>query len=151
MSGILVIYGSETGNTKSAATMMAAVLEGRGLAATIRDVRDTGVDAFSEDFDLFLLGVSTWGAVRDEVTEDFKTFYKDMASVDLSGKNVAVFGSGDEGYENFCKAVDSVQERAREKGAFIALEGLKFNLAPHASSDAIRSWAKQAADFLEKK
>ncbi len=150
MAGILVIYGSETGNTRAAAEMIADVLRGRGAAVQVRDVCDTGVEAFAEDFSLFLLGVSTWGAIEDEVTEDFKSFYDDMGATDMSGKKVAVFGSGDSGYENFCKAVDHVVERAQEQGATIVLDGLKFNLAPGSSSDAIRAWAVQAAEIAEK-
>jgi flavodoxin short chain len=150
MARILVIYGSETGNTKGAAEMIGDVLRERGLNVELRDVCDTDVSAMNEDFALYLLGVSTWGADDDEVTEDFKNFYADMVTTDFSGKRVAVFGSGDTGYENFCKAVDYVLERARERGADIVLDGLKFNLAPAASAEAIRDWALQVAAIAEK-
>lgn len=148
MAKVLIVYGSETGNTKAAADMIAAILTAKGHAVTVRDVVDTTIDALKEPFDLYLLGVSTWGAVADEVTEDYKPFHEAMKTTDLAGRKIAVFGCGDKGYENFCKAVDYTAERAKNRGATLVGERLKINLDPRTSAEAIRTWAERLAGTL---
>jgi flavodoxin I len=148
MAKVLIVYGSETGNTKAAADMIAETLMAAGHTVTVRDVLDTTIAALSEPFDLYLLGVSTWGAVVDEVTEDYKSFHEAMKTADLTGRKLAVFGCGDKGYENFCKAVDYAAERARSRGATLVAERLKIDLDPRKSADVIRAWAQNLTGML---
>jgi len=147
MAKTLIVFGSETGNTKAAAEMIAQVLESKGIATELRDVRGTGVGVFAEPFDLFLLGVSTWGAVEEEVQQDFEAFYEDMARTALNGKRVAVFGSGDKGYDRFAKAVDFVEQRLKQQGADLVSPSLKFHLHPKDSVDEVRVWAEKLASL----
>ncbi|MFW5722158.1 MAG: flavodoxin domain-containing protein, partial [Desulfohalobiaceae bacterium] len=86
MAKALIIYGSETGNTMAAAKMVAQALENKDIQVTVQDVVESTVQDLDQPYDLYLLGVSTWGAVEDEVQEDFKEFYAGMASTSLKGK-----------------------------------------------------------------
>ena len=150
MARVLIVYGSETGNTKTAAEMIRDVLARRGHEVEVRDVVDTTADELLKPFDLYLLGVSTWGAVEDEVQEDFKAFYAEMADANLTDKPFGVFGAGDKGYANFCKAVDYVAQRVEEQGGSLVLDKLKINLDPNTSREMVEDWAAGAADFLKK-
>lgn len=148
MAKALIVFGSETGNTKAGADMIAQVLEGKGVKVEIQDVREVNADILSGSYDLAILGVSTWGAIDEEVQQDFESFYAGMADIDLNGKRVAVFGSGDQGYEKFAKAVDFVEQRARNQGAELVTTSLKYHLHPKDSAERVKAWAKELAGKL---
>ncbi|MFW6244052.1 MAG: flavodoxin [Desulfovibrionales bacterium] len=148
MAKALIIYGSETGNTMAAAKMVAQALENKDIQVAVQDVVESTVQDLDQPYDLYLLGVSTWGAVEDEVQEDFKEFYADMASTSLKGKKMAVFGCGDSGYANFCKAVDYVAKRAKEQGAELVADSLKIDLDPRNSREMIKTWADQVGSIV---
>ncbi|EPR44750.1 flavodoxin/nitric oxide synthase [Desulfovibrio sp. X2] len=145
MASVCIVYGSETGNTKSAAEMIAAGLGKSGHTVSLADAAVTGPEFFAAPCDVLLFGVSTWGAVDEEVTEDFKSFYEDMASADLKGRRAAVFGCGDKGYDRFCKAVDFVEQRARERGADLLLPSLKIDRNPAQSTGLVNEWIARLA------
>ncbi len=52
-----------------------------------------------------------------------------MSADDFGGKKVAVFGCGDSGMfpDNFCEAVDKIEQKARKCGAVIVSESLKID------------------------
>lgn len=142
---IVIIYGSETGNTKGGAEIVAKALQSAQHEVDLRDVKNITADVLQEPFDLFILGVSTWGAVEEEVQQDFVDFYDDLAAKDLNGLRMAVFGSGDKGYDKFAKAVDFVEARVKESGATLTAPGFKYNLEPDPVKADLEAWALQAA------
>ncbi|WP_027186112.1 flavodoxin [Desulfovibrio inopinatus] len=148
MKKALIVYGSSTGNTQRAAEFVQAALQERGLDVDIDNVINRGVDVFEEPYDLFCLGVSTWGAIEDEVQEDFLPFYEDMVGLSLSGKRVAVFGCGDSGYTSFCKGVDAVDDQARDCGATLVAESLKIDGDPTGEEARIVAWVQKAVSAL---
>ena len=148
MARALIVFGSETGNTQAGAEMIAEVLGSKGVEVELRDVCEVGVDVLAGPHDLILLGVSTWGAIDEEVQQDFLSFYEDMASTSLKGRRMAVFGSGDQGYDRFAKAVDFVEKRAREQGAQIVAPSLKYHLQAKDSAAEIKAWAERLAGMI---
>merc|ERR1719261_188686 len=100
-----LIYSTTTGNTETVAGYISAKT---GLdAVDIGDLDGDGVAAF----DGLIVGAPTWhtGADTERSGTAWDEFiYGDLASLDLSGKKVAVFGVGDSaGYaDNFCDAMD---------------------------------------------
>ena len=70
-----------------------------------------------------------------ELPFEAEDFHEDLENIDLSGKKVAVFGSGDTAYELFCEAVTIFEERLVERGAELVQEGLKIELAPEDEED----------------
>lgn len=149
MTKALIVYGSETGNTLAGSEMIAGVLKDKGITLEMHNVRDVGVDVLAGPYDLILFGVSTWGAIDEEVQQDFLSFYEDMAKATLKGKRVAVFGSGDQGYDHFAKAVDFVEARAREQGAQVVVPSLKFHLHPKKSAAEVKAWAERVAGAIQ--
>lgn len=145
MPTALIIYGSSTGNTRKASEIVGGVFSEQGFAVELKDVVDADVAMLEGAYDIALLGCSTWGAVEEEVQEDFLPFYEALDEVDLSGRRMAVFGSGDSGYSVFCKAVDAVEEKARERGARLVVESLKVDGLPKWAEEDIRKWAERAA------
>lgn len=117
MKKIGIFYGSTTGTTQEIATMIADRL-GVGPA----DVRDVAKSAPTDTapYDVLLLGASTWGS--GDLQEDMDTFLDGLQALDLQGKEVAIFGCGDEQMaDTFCNSVGEIYHRLKPTGCmFIA-------------------------------
>ena len=128
MKKAIIIYGSSTGNTETAAKMIQDNLSGYDV--TLMDARDAYADAVF-DSDLVIYGSSTWG--YGELQDDFQEYCdNEMHKEILDGKNVAVFGCGDkESFEDvFCNAVDTIVDKVISCGGHLVVERLKINGDP---------------------
>ncbi|MDC7220034.1 MAG: flavodoxin FldA [Spirochaetales bacterium] len=112
MAKIAIIYGSTTGNTQSAAEKIQAQLGSGDLM-----VADKGALEKLPDYDLIIMGSSTWGF--GDLQDDWDSLIEDIKKADLSGKKVAFFGTGDqEGYpDTFVDAMGILEEATEEAGA----------------------------------
>lgn len=108
-----IFYGSTTGTTEDVANKIAGKL---GVEATdVYNVAETAPDKVG-DYDLLLLGSSTWG--DGELQDDWYDFLDGLQVLDLKGKEIAVFGCGDESMtDTFCNAVGIIYDRLQETGA----------------------------------
>lgn len=108
-----IFYGSATGTTAEVAKKIAKEM---GVAdADIHDVASTS-PARLGDYDMLVLGSSTWG--NGDLEDDWYDFVDGAASLDLSGKKVAIFGCGDETMsDTFCNAVGTLYEKFKGTGA----------------------------------
>lgn len=113
MAEIKIIYGSTTGCTESAAQTIGAAIG----ADKIVNITDASTSDFQAD--LLILGSSTWGI--GELQDDWISGIEKLDSIDLTGKKVAVFGTGDQdGFgDSFCDAVGIIAAKAAERGAVI--------------------------------
>lgn len=142
MSTALIIFGSTTGNTESAAETIREYLEKNDYTVTLSNVTDTSVDELKNDYDLYILGCSTWGDDEIELQEDFIEFYENMnGSLALGEKNFGVFGCGDSSYEYFCGAVDVIEEKVKKLGGRLLYESLKIDGDPE--EEEINEWAQE--------
>jgi flavodoxin I len=100
MSKIGVFFGSTLGDTGDAAEAIRAQFGD----ADIFDIGRTAVAKMS-DYDVLILGSSTWGL--GELQDDWEAVLDDLRGLDLSGKKVALFGSGDQSMydETYCDAL----------------------------------------------
>lgn len=133
MTKAILIYGSTTGNTE---TLIKGVMKGLkkdGTEVTLKNVTETNVNELS-NYDLIVFGCSTWGTDPSQenvemLQPDFQDFYNEMDNISLKGKKAAVFGPGDkESYpDSFCRAVDILENKLKECGAQIVIQGLKID------------------------
>jgi flavodoxin I len=162
--GVGLLYSTTTGNTETVAGYVAAAT---GLEAV--DIGDCDGDTVA-GFDGLIIGAPTWhtGADTERSGTAWDEFiYGDLASLDLAGKKVAVFGVGDSaGYsDNFCDAMSELTECFAKQGATIvgsvsddgyeyeeskSCSGGKFvGLAcdednqPEMSEDRVNAWIEQ--------
>lgn len=140
MEKAIVVYGSSTGNTEILAGALTEELKSR-FDVTARNVLDvTPQDIL--DYDLIVLGSSTWE--EGELQDDFRDFYDDMDQLDLSGKKVAVFGPGDSSWDEFCRAVDLLEEKSQELKANLVSPGFKWDGDVDEEAVAeIKKWASK--------
>ncbi|BES64657.1 flavodoxin [Gottschalkiaceae bacterium SANA] len=141
MKKVTIIYGSTTGNTESVANLIQSSLT--DYETTISDVVNASNEMVKEA-DLVIYGSSTWG--YGELQDDFFEYHdKKMTSELLSGKEVAVFGCGDQDSfgDVFCHATDLIREKVERCGGVLVCENLKISGDPSDSLDAITRFAQQ--------
>ncbi len=113
MSKIGVFYGSTTGTTEDVARKIAEKLN-----VPQGDIHDasTLTDALVKEYDVLVLGTSTWGA--GELQDDWYDGVKVLKKVDLSHKFVALFGCGDsDSYsDTFCDGIGILYEDLKDTG-----------------------------------
>lgn len=124
-----IFYGSSTGNTANAAKALKAEFDSVGEVVS-NDISETDVSVLA-DYDLVLLGSSTWGFGDMQDDWDGK---ESLAGVDLTDKKVAVFGMGDQyGFGD----------------TFVDAIGILANAAEKAGASLIGKWATDGYEFSE--
>ncbi|GEO80656.1 flavodoxin FldA [Pararhodospirillum oryzae] len=126
-----VIYGSDGGTTRALAQRLASRLGGRAI-----DVAQARVEDF-ETPSLLVLGSPTYGF--GDLQTDWEDRLALIKEANLSGKRVALFGTGDQGMypDTFVDAMgvlyDAVVGRGAEVVGFTATDGYT-----HTASTAVR-------------
>ncbi len=145
---ILVVYGTLSGSTMTAADIIATTLRQNG-----NEVSEVSADLASRDQlaanDMMVIGSPSW---EDEGKDgqplpEVRKFLSGLTSADLSGKKVAIFGLGDTSYPHFCGAVDVLEGMLKERGVSPVVPSLRvdrYYSNPKNEQDVVE-WAKQIA------
>ena len=122
-----IFYGSSGGNTQGVAQNIA-----KKLGVDDKDVYDVGKAKASDlsAYDVLLFGTSTWGL--GDLQDDWESFNGTVASTDLSGKKIALFGCGDSSSysDTFCDAMGKIYNTVKDKAivvGFTDTEGYSFD------------------------
>ncbi|MDR2121008.1 MAG: flavodoxin FldA [Tannerella sp.] len=120
MSKIGIFYGTSGGNTKDIAGRIGSKLKVNG--ADIRDVASVKKSDLAS-YDVLLFGSSTWGL--GDLQDDWEGFIREVASADLSGKKIALFGCGDSSSypDTFCNAIGHIYKAVKDRATVIGFTG----------------------------
>ncbi len=132
MPKIGLFYGSKRGDTADAAEKIKKSFDSiEKDLVTVFNIKKVEVTKL-EEYDKLILGSSTWE--EGDLQLHWKRAFPQMDSLDLNGKQVAVFGLGNQSEfsTTFQTAIGTLARKARERGA--ALVGL---------------WPAEDYDFLE--
>lgn len=136
MSKIGIFFGTDTGNTRKIAKIIARKI-GEKAAKPLNVNRITSADIL--EYDYLILGSPTLGdgelpgLSAGAEDESWDEFLPQLSSEDLSGKTIALFGLGDqEGYpDNFVDAMGIIYEELVDSGAgfvgFWPTDGYTYN------------------------
>jgi flavodoxin I len=147
MKKVCIIYASMSGNTEEIAEEIKTTLQ-EDFQIKLLDMENLDASTISL-YDGILLGSYTWG--DGELPYEAEEFYDQLDHLDLTGKVVGCFGSGDHAYPAFCAAVDQFQEKVTARGAVVVKEGLKIELAPDTEEEFEQCYlfAYQFKDLLK--
>ena len=108
-----IFYGSSTGTCEDLANQIADKM---GVAASDVHSADKLSADLVKEYDLLILGTSTWG--DGELQDDWYDGIKVLKSADLSFKSIALFGCGDsESYcDTFCDGMGILYEELKDSG-----------------------------------
>jgi flavodoxin I len=128
MQKIGVFYGSSSGTTEDIAQRIADRL-GVGTA-DVHNVGNTPASAVG-GYEVLILGTSTWGL--GDLQDDWDSFLPKLKRTDLSGKIIALFGTGDSSSfsDTFCDGMGIIYNQLKTTGATFAgavsTEGYSFD------------------------
>ncbi len=113
---ITLLYGTETGNSKSLATQFAAIAKKQGIVAKLAGVDQYRLTDLSKEENLFIV-ISTHG--EGEPPESAKKFYDyiHQNQLQLSNTKFSVLALGDTSYPIFCKTGEDVDAQLAKFGA----------------------------------
>jgi flavodoxin II len=118
MAKILIVFGSDTGNTEEVAEKVRGHLSDDSNIVEIVDVKDVEI-AQIDSANLCIFGIPTWdfGGIQG----DWEDFEASLSACDFENKAVALFGLGDQfGYgDYFIDAVGWLHEIILPLGADI--------------------------------
>merc|ERR1719161_2732308 len=110
-----LFFGTQTGKTEEAATMIAGET---GVEA--QDIGDVSA-ADLAGFDGIIAGCPTWHTGADEQRSGtaWDDYLEEIRGLDMGGKPVAIFGMGDQaGYgDNFCDGIEELHNTFQSAGA----------------------------------
>ena len=125
MSKIGIFFGSTTGVTEEIANKISNNLEG----AEVYNI--SGNEDKLNDFDVLILGTSTWGF--GDLQDDWQGTLDELATLDLSGKKVAYFGTGDQSTfaDTFIDGIGIINDEIEKTGALVigqtSIDGYEFS------------------------
>jgi sulfite reductase (NADPH) flavoprotein alpha-component len=113
---LLVLYGTESGNSESLADRAVKEAKKRGFRAIMKNMADCGPSELSTAGNLLVI-ISTWG--DGEPPETATGFHNELMSAEHSLKDVrfSVCALGDTSYEKFCQTGKEVDARLQAMGA----------------------------------
>ena len=141
MKTIGLFYGSTNGATTVVARRIANAFAAQGVTVEVFDIADYVLETMLE-FEHLILGVSTWNV--GELQKDWDEVFAELDELDLTDKQVALFGLGDQvGYpDTFLDALFFVADKVRERGATIV------GTWPTTGYTFTQSWAVEGGHFL---
>jgi sulfite reductase (NADPH) flavoprotein alpha-component len=113
---LVVLYGTESGNSESLADRTVKEAKKRGFQAVMKNMSDLSPADVSKAANLLVI-VSTWG--DGDPPETATSFYKEFmtANLALSGVRFSVCALGDTSYEKFCQTGKDIDARLEALGA----------------------------------
>jgi len=113
---LLVLYGTESGNSETLADRAVKEAKRRGFQAAMRNMADVAVADLAK-VPALLVVVSTWG--DGEPPESAGGFHKELMASDLrlQGMRFSVCALGDTAYEKFCQTGKEIDARLEALGA----------------------------------
>ncbi|WP_088009264.1 flavodoxin domain-containing protein [Indiicoccus explosivorum] len=129
MVTVCLIYTTMTGNTEEIADILAGELTERGATVVKKNMSMDPISAGElAHADGIAFGTYTYS--DGELPFETEETAEDLERMDLAGKPVALFGSGDTMYEHFCGAVDEMTVRFQRMGVHLVEPVLKVELDP---------------------
>ncbi|MBJ7569841.1 flavodoxin [Bacillus halotolerans] len=135
MGKILLVYATMSGNTEAMADLIEKGLREAEAEVDRFEAMDIDDAELFNDYEHIILGTYTWG--DGDLPDEFLDLAEEMEALDFTGKTCAVFGSGDTAYEYFCGAVDTLEEKIKERGGEIVLPSVKVEMNPEGEEEEV--------------
>ncbi|MDD2465827.1 MAG: flavodoxin domain-containing protein [Desulfobulbus sp.] len=145
-----MVYGSETGNTRTAAQTIKDILQKEGMDVYLSDAKEVNVATLGHGYDLTLLGSSSRGDIDTiDFPPSFAPVYEQLKSAQLRDKKMAVFGCGDSSKPYFCGAVELLQEKIGDLGGKLIHTPLCIDGDPRKRMANICSWSHHLSKIFQ--
>lgn len=155
---ILLVYGTNTGGTYEAATIIRDILRSRKHSVVVRNAKDV-LPGHLRRFDAVILGSCTWERmekgqrIEGELQQDVRALAQRLRKGLFPDKAFALFVLGDKNFTFFCKAAQHLQElvqkmQGRIVGSVLRIDRYNYRLAKN--RERVAMWANTLAGKLTK-
>jgi flavodoxin len=144
----LVVYASNSGNTRMVAERIGQRLEEHKIKATVRDVADMKPHDL-RGYDLIVFGSCTWERFVDgqrlqaQLPEHMHRFVSSAEHTRLPDSKFAVFALGRHEYTGFAGAAAHLQVLVHKLGGTESIPPLKIDGFPHHQLELADVWTDQ--------
>jgi sulfite reductase (NADPH) flavoprotein alpha-component len=141
---LLVLYGTESGNSEALADRAVKDAKKRGFQASMRNMSELPPADLAKHPNLLVI-VSTWG--DGDPPETATAFYKDFMSTEMKfpSTRFSVCALGDTSYEKFCQTGKDIDARLAALGASRVVERQDCDVD---YEDAFTGWLDRALTAL---
>ena len=132
----LILFGSQTGNSKGIATKLQAALAGIGISANVSDMASYKQAALKSEQTVIIITATYGEGEPPEGAELFHKWLMGKRAPELKGLNFAVLGLGDSSYEFFNKTAQDFDTRLEALGGTRLLECVELDVDYKAAAEA---------------
>ena len=116
-SPLLILFGSQSGNSEEIATQAGKAASSHGLLATVKSMDETSISEISNN-NRVLICCSTWGdGEQPDNAEDLWEAVNADEDINLEGVSFSVLALGDSSYDLFCESGKEWDNWFESKGA----------------------------------
>lgn len=117
-ANLAILYGTETGNSKELAEMLAEKAAFKNISARVFSMYDYNYKKLNEEENVAII-VSTHGEGEPpDMAEDFHKYLTGERAPKLDNLNYSVLALGDKSYKYFCKTGEDIDLACKDLGAF---------------------------------
>lgn len=147
----LLIYGTLSGSTMTAAELIGSTIRATGHEVDVLPIENVTKDLLAAH-DALIIGSPSWedqgkdGQPLPEIT----AFLSSLTAQDLAGKKTAFFGLGDVAYPHFCGAVDVMESKLKEFGVTPVTASLRVDryYSLPDNEQKVKTWAENLGKLL---
>ncbi len=147
----IVIYGTLSGSTMTAATVLSESLKNAGHEVSLV-MADPSTKDQIKDVQSVVFASPSWedNGVDGQPLPEVRQVIESMTAENFTGKKVAICGLGDVSYPHFCGAVDVLEGLLKDRGVTPIVESLKIDRY-YSSADneqKVKTWTAALASIL---
>lgn len=138
---IAIIYTSMSGNTEELSEVIADTVKKKRGTCTM--IRAGALPSTLSQYDVVLFGTYTWGkgSIPKEMRDALRTILKETK---MTIQEAAVFGTGDQNFPHFCRAVDETFYHLNHYNVNVVAEVLKIEQSCRGSqTDSVFKWTEK--------
>ena len=132
----LILFGSQTGNSKGIAAKLQTALGAVGITANVSDMASYKQAALKSEQTVIIITATYGEGEPPEGAELFHKWLMGKRAPELKGLNFAVLGLGDSSYEFFNKTAQDFDTRLEALGGTRLLERVELDVDYKAAADA---------------
>ena len=131
----LILFGSQTGNSKGIAAKLQTALAGIGISANVSDMASYKQAALKSEQTVIIITATYGEGEPPEGAELFHKWLMGKRAPELKGLNFAVLGLGDSSYEFFNKTAQDFDTRLEALGGTRLLERVELDVDYKSAAD----------------
>lgn len=147
----IVVYGTLSGSTMTAATLVADTLKAAGHEVTSVTADPTIKDQILSAQAVVFASPSWEDQGKDgQPLPEVRAAIESLSAADLTGKKVALLGLGDTSYPHFCGAVDVMEGLLKDRGVSVVTPSLKIDryYSSPDNEQKIKTWTQTLSQLL---